>query len=117
MKVVYSLLLLAALQLGHMWVSETMPWQGGTAKAGELSSVEEKLDRLLEQSTTDLKLSLGQEICRLYFARMEANSPAVDGILSESYDEKQAEYAELNEGRRYNVDECQRPASPNAPPA
>jgi hypothetical protein len=108
-KVVYSLLFLFAVQCGHMVVSETLPWQGGTAKADQLEDVQAKLDALLTQQTKNYRLSLGQEICRIFFLRMDPNSQAVDDVLAESYDQKQAEYQTINDGARYNVTECQRP--------
>lgn len=111
-KVVVSLLCLAGLQVLHLWSSSSWPWLGPNARADEVRRLEAKLDALIEQQTKTYVLQLGQEICRLYFVRMDpAPSSFVAQTLERSYEEKQSEYARL-EGRRYPVAECQRATAP-----
>lgn len=115
-KVVYSLLALAAVQVAHIFTTESWPWAGPTARAADTERIEQKLDALIEQQGKQYQLTLAREICRLYFARMEpAPSAFVAQTLENAYEEKQREYAALEaqlngrrEGRRYNVSECQR---------
>lgn len=110
-KVVWSLLFLAGVQVLHLWSSESWPWLGPSARAEDQARLEQKLDALIEQQTKAYVLTLGREICRLYFVRMDpAPNTFIAQTLERSYEEKQAEYRAL-EGRRYPVSECQRGAN------
>lgn len=107
MKVVGSLALLAFALGGHMFLSDTLPWSGPVARAGEQKEIKDTLAALLAQNTKNYKISLGQEICRVYRLR---NMAARDSLLwiqlNGNYEEKQTEYTGLNKGLRYPVVEC-----------
>lgn len=112
-RIACGLLLVLLALIGHMIVSEVLPWQGPVARAQEADELNEKLNRVLEQSTKTYKIALAQEICKLHFLRQEA-SGRLHETLNTQFEEKQDEYATFNEKRRYILSEC---APPKAKPS
>lgn len=107
MKIVASLAMLFGLVGAHAYLTDTMPWGGAVAKAADQRELGSKLDTLLAQNTKQYKISLGQEICRLYRLRnMAPPNSALWSQLDRNYEEKQGEYSDLNERVRYPVAEC-----------
>lgn len=105
-RIACGLLIVFLALVGHMVVSEVLPWQGPVARAADQEKLDEKLNTLLEQSTATYKIALAQEICKLHFLRLEATSVRLHETLTLQYEEKQDEYAALNEKRRYILTEC-----------
>ena len=97
--------LLAFLFAAFLWSVGAFAALGypGLARADKLSEIERKQD-------IQLRLTLAQEICRLYFLRMDA-SGQLWTQLNDTFEKRQEEYAAVNGGQRYQTSsECSRPS-------
>ena len=100
---------LFAFLLAQMFFTGAWPWGGRVAKAAQIDDLDDKIGKIADQVTGSYKIVLAQEICRLYFLRESARGDTHEA-LSDAYETKQTEYADLNKGVRYPVQECSRPA-------
>lgn len=88
-----TLLIFMAWSLGAFGAS----WPG-MARADKLDEIERKQDM-------QLRLTLAQEICRIHQLRLESSGP-VWVQLNASFERRQEDYAAVNDGARYPVQEC-----------
>lgn len=95
--------LLAFLLAAFLWSVGAFAMLGfsGFARADRLADMEAKQD-------VGLRITLSQEICRLYWLRMDSTGAALEQF-NNSYERRQEEYATVNRGRRYDTRECSRP--------
>lgn len=123
-KMFVTVVALAAVFAFHVAGSKGLiPGVAGVAHAADIEKVNAKIDRVqrdLKSEIADVKndvadvatsqrtllrLALAQEICRIYWLRMDA-----DGLLlsqlNASFDRQQEEYASINDGVRYAAIEC-----------
>lgn len=80
----------------------------GFARAGELDKITQQLGSLQANQQAALKITLGQEICRVYFLRETASGDAWI-VFNQSLAKHQQDYAEINKGERFPLTECARP--------
>lgn len=71
----------------------------GYARAGKLEEVAQKQD-------VQLQLTLAAEICRLNQLRMEAPTLELFNVLGTTLENRQTQYAAVNGGQRYRLEEC-----------
>jgi hypothetical protein len=109
MRITGAVLIVSSALIGHMFVSETWPWNGPVAHASTQQELSNKLDALLTQVGRNYKITLSREICRLWFLRQTASGD-LHRQLNETYESKQSEYTDLNDDKRYPVAECSPPA-------
>jgi len=95
---------LSFLFLAFLWSVGAFAALGfpGLARADKLAEIERKQDM-------QLRITLAQEVCRLYFLRMDA-SGQLWAQLNDTFDKRQEEYAAVNNGQRYPTSECSRPS-------
>jgi hypothetical protein len=97
--------LFAAWTLG--WFT-ALGFSSGFARADETKALSGRLASIEDNQKTGLRITLAQEICRLYFLRDSATGEAWR-VFNDSLDKHQEEYATVNKGIRYPVVECSKP--------
>ena len=107
-RITAIIIILVILFGGHILTSRVFPWEGRVAMASDTKALDDQLNLILEQSTNTYKITLGQEICRIYFLRKDA-SGTLYSTLNKAYEEKQTAYKGLNNDNRYPISECAQP--------
>lgn len=107
-RVTAIIVILAFLFGGHVLTAKVFPWGGRVAMASDTKALDDQLKLLLEQSTNTYKITLGQEICRVYFLRKGTSGPLYE-TLNKAYEEKQTTYKGLNKDNRFPIAECAQP--------
>jgi len=75
-----------------------------------VAQVEGRLNRIEGKQDSALRLALATEICRLYHLRnMAVPGSPLRAQLELSYEEKQNNFSDINEGARYSIVECSPP--------
>lgn len=106
-KVWFALMVIFVIGTFHIIAEKGLiPGIDGTAHAGEVKGIEQKLSVLESKQNVALRLQLGAEICRVYRQRGEETSIFTRGILDNAFARLQEEYASVNGGIRYSVGEC-----------
>lgn len=82
----------------------------GFARAGEIEKLSSQIGSLQASQQAGLKITIGQEICRVYFLRETATGDAW-AVFNDSLAKHQQDYASINKGERFPISECARPKS------
>lgn len=77
----------------------------GFARAGEISKLSLQIGNLQASQQAGLKITIGQEICRVYFLRETASGDAWV-VFNDSLGKRQQDYADINKGERFPLMEC-----------
>lgn len=103
---------LSAVVLWVMWAMGLFTALGfpGMARAGELDKLDVRLAAMETKQTLGLRIALADEICRVYFQREEnRGNQALWATLNSTFNDRQEDYASLNNGQPYDIRLCSAP--------